>query len=137
MFSTKHREPIITPEIETRLYPFLGGIVRDLRCSLLTVNGTADHLHVLVRYRPDLSHSELLINIKSRSSKWIHNDLGMRNSAWQENYGGFTVSRSVVPAVTAYITGQKAHHQKLSFKEEFLELLRRHEIEFDPDEVFQ
>ncbi|MBX3376544.1 MAG: IS200/IS605 family transposase [Phycisphaeraceae bacterium] len=137
VFSTKHREPLITPELETRLFPFIGGIVRDLRCSLLAVNGSLEHVHVLIRYRPDLSHSDLLMNIKSRSSKWIHNEIGIGDFAWQENYGGFTVSKSVVSSVQAYIERQKEHHRRQSFKDEFLELLRRHEIEFDHHAVFQ
>ncbi len=60
VFSTKQRAGLLTPDLETRLYPFIGGIVRDLRCTLLAVNGMPDHVHLLVRYRPDLSHSELL-----------------------------------------------------------------------------
>ncbi len=60
VFSTRHRAMLVTPELEERLYPFMGGILRDLRCSLLAINGTADHVHLLVRYRSDLSHAEML-----------------------------------------------------------------------------
>jgi REP-associated tyrosine transposase len=138
VFSTKHRANLITPELEQRLYPFIGGIVRDLRCTLLAINGMPDHIHLLVRYRADLSHSEMLQQIKGRSSKWINEtfpDLG--HFAWQEGYGGFTVSKSVVPDVEAYIARQKEHHKRQEFKAEFLELLRRHEVEFEEEEVFQ
>jgi len=138
VFSTKHRANLITPELEQRLYPFIGGIVRDLRCTLLAINGMPDHIHLLVRYRADLSHSEMLQQIKGRSSKWINEtfpDLG--HFAWQEGYGGFTVSKSVVPDVEAYIARQKEHRKRQEFKAEFLELLRRHEIEFEEEEVFQ
>ncbi len=72
VFSTKHRANLITPELEERLNPFVGGILRDLRCPLLAINGMPDHVHVLVRYRADLSHSEMLQKIKGRSSKWIN-----------------------------------------------------------------
>ena len=138
VFSTKHRTNLIIPELEQRLYPFIGGIVRDLRCTLLAINGMSDHIHLLVRYRADLSHSEMLQQIKGRSSKWINEtfpELG--HFAWQEGYGGFTISKSVVPDVEAYIARQKEHHKRQEFKAEFLELLRRHEIEFEEEEVFQ
>lgn len=137
VFSTKNREGMIVPELETRLYPFMGGIVRDLRCNLLAVNGMPDHVHLLVNYRADLSHSDLLQQVKGRSSKWINetfSHLGHFN--WQEGYGGFTVSKSAVETVAQYIAHQKEHHKRQDFKSEFLELLRKHEIEFDEAEVF-
>jgi REP element-mobilizing transposase RayT len=138
VFSTKHRAELITPELEDRLYPFMGGIVRDLRCSLVAINGMPDHVHMLVRYRPDLSHSDMLRHIKARSSKWVNETFpDTERFAWQEGYGGFTVSRSAVPEVQRYIERQKEHHERIDFKTEFLELLRRHGIEFDEDEVFK
>ena len=138
VFSTKHRANLITPELEGRLYPFLGGTLRDLRCRLLAVNGMPDHVHLLIRYRADLSHSEMLQQIKGRTSKWINEAfLQTGHFSWQEGYGGFTVSKSVVPEVEAYIARQKEHHQRQDFKAEFLELLRRHGIEFDENEVFK
>lgn len=138
VFSTKQRATLITPELEVRLYPFMGGIVRDLRCTLLAINGMADHVHLLVRYRPDLSHSDLLQQVKGRSSKWVNETFPrMGHFSWQEGYGGFTVSKSNVADVEAYLARQKEHHRRQDFKTEFLELLRRHGIEFDEDEVFQ
>jgi putative transposase len=137
VFSTKHRENLITPDLETRLFPFIGGIVRDLRCTMLAINGMPDHIHLLIRYRPDLSHSDLLQQIKGRSSKWINETFERGRFSWQEGYGGFTVSKSAVPEVEAYIKRQKEHHKQQDFKAEFIELLRRHGIEFDPDEIFR
>jgi putative transposase len=138
VFSTQHRANLITPELETRLYPFLGGILRDLRCVLLAINGMPDHVHLLIRHRADLSHSEMLKQIKGRSSKWINESFPQHGHfAWQEGYGGFTVSKSVVPTVEAYIANQKEHHLRQDFKAEFLELLRRHGIEFDENDVFK
>ncbi|HNQ21604.1 MAG TPA: IS200/IS605 family transposase [Phycisphaerae bacterium] len=136
LFGTKDRTGLITPEWETHLYPFMGGIVRDLGCMLLTINGMPDHVHLLIRYRADLSHSDLLQQIKGRSSKWINETFPLPGRfAWQEGYGGFTVSRSAVPAVEAYIAGQKEHHRRQDFRSEFLELLRRHGVEFDESKV--
>jgi hypothetical protein len=83
-------------------------------------------------YRADLSHSDMLQQIKGRSSKWINETLASHEHfAWQEGYGGFTVSKSAVPDVEAYIARQKEHHQRFDYQTEFLELLRRHGIEFD------
>ena len=80
----------------------------------------------------------MLQQVKGRSSKWIHETFPLHSQfAWQEGYGGFTVSKSVVPEVESYITRQKEHHQRQDFKSEFLALLRRHEIEFDESEVFK
>src|SRR3954468_13355530 len=91
VFSTKLRANLITSEMESRLFPFIGGIVRDLRCQLLAINGMPDHLHLLVRYRADLSHSDIVRHIKGRSSKWINETVPLSGHfAWQEGYGGFT-----------------------------------------------
>lgn len=138
VFSTKQRVELITPDLETRLYAFIGGIVRDLRCTLLAVNGMPDHVHLLIRYRADLSHSDMLQQIKGRASKWINETFPrIGRFAWQDGYGGFTVSKSVVPEVEAYIARQKEHHRRQDFKSEYLGLLRRHGIEFDEREVFK
>lgn len=138
IFSTKRREPLITPEIETRLYAFMGGILRDLGCSAVAINGMPEHVHLLVKYRADLSHSDMLRHVKSRSSKWIHETFPQaKGFAWQEGYGGFTVSKSMVATVVAYIAGQKEHHRVQDFRAEFFELLRRHEVEFDEGELFR
>lgn len=137
-FSTRQRANLITPALESRLYPFIGGIVRDLRCTLLSIGGMPDHVHLLVHYRPDLSHSDLVRHIKARSSKWVHETyLEFKRFAWQEGYGGFTVSKSAVASVADYIARQSEHHQRQDFKTEFLTLLRRHGIEFDEAAVFQ
>lgn len=138
VFSTKQRANLVTPELEERLYPFLGGILRDLRCTLLHVGGMPDHVHLLARYRADLSHSEMVQQIKARSSKWINETFPQcGHFAWQEGYGGFTVSKSAVPQVQAYIAGQKEHHRRQDFRTEFLELLRRHGVEFEEENVFR
>ena len=109
VFSTKQRASLITPELEARLYPFLGGIVRDLRCTLLAINGMPDHVHLLIRYRADLSHSEMLQQIKGRSSKWIHETFPeLRHFAWQEGYGGFTVSKCGIGSGSVYRRAERA-----------------------------
>ncbi len=137
VFSTKNREPHINFDLEERLHPFVGGILRDLGATAVAINGMPDHLHFLARYPSKLSHSDMLRHVKARSSLWIHETFpGLQRFGWQEGYGGFTVSRSAVDAVEKYIRNQKEHHKAQSFREEFLGLLREHGIEFDEDEVF-
>ena len=138
VFSTKQRANLVTPELEERPYPFLGGILRDLRCTLLQLGGMPDHVHLLVRYRADLSHSEMLQQIKARSSKWVNETFPRcGHFGWQEGFGGFTVSKSAVPHVQACIAGQKEHHKRQDFRTAFLELLRRHGVEFEEADVFR
>jgi len=133
VFSTKHRVPIITPEVEERLFPFVGGILKDLGCIPVAVNGTSDHLHLLTIYPSALSNADMLRHVKKRSSEWIHRTFkGLGGFAWQEGYGGFTVSRSAMDDVARYIRRQKEHHEKFDSLTEFKELLRRLGIDFDP-----
>ena len=137
VFSTKHRAEVITPEIEERLYPFLGGILKDLKCTALAINGMPDHVHVLVRYPANLSHADMLKHLKGRSSLWLGETFPhMAWRGWQEGYGGFTVSHSIVERNEAYVRGQKAHHLKQTFREEVVELLQFHGMEFVDEEVF-
>jgi putative transposase len=137
VFSTTERVEFITPDLEQRLYPFVGGILRELRCTPIAINGMPDHLHMLVRYPSDLSHANLLQHVKSRSTGWVHDTFPALNRfSWQKGYGGFTVSKSMVDTVESYIARQKEHHETQDFKTEFIELLARHGVEFDLAEVF-
>jgi putative transposase len=133
VFSTKRRVPIITPELEERLHPFIGGILKDLRCTPIAINGMADHVHVFARYPSDLSHADMVRHVKQRSSLWIHNNFpDLRDFAWQEGYGGLTISHSNLDGVAAYIRRQKEHHKQEDSLTEFKEILRLNGIEYDP-----
>ncbi|MEX2218357.1 MAG: IS200/IS605 family transposase [Phycisphaerales bacterium] len=135
-FSTKHRLPHIAPDIRPRLYDYLGGSICGERGTLYAIGGTADHVHLLIRWRPDMSLSDLMRNVKGGSSTWVHQTLGLREFAWQEGYGAFTVSQSGIEDVKAYIARQEEHHRVKTFKEEYIEFLDRHEIEYDLKYVF-
>ena len=133
VFSTKRRVEILTPTHEERLYPFVGGILNDLKCTPIAIHGMPDHMHFLARYPSDLSHSDLLWHVKKRSSEWLHDTFPeLEAFEWQKGYGGFTVSKSMQETVADYIRGQKEHHKKVSSLEEFIEFLRAHGVEFDP-----
>lgn len=132
VFSTKNREPCIAPDLREQLYPFMGGIVRDERGDLLTIGGMPDHVHLLVRWNTQASVGDLMRNVKSRSSKWVHETFTKHAAfGWQVGYGAFSVSASQKEHVRAYIENQEAHHRRRTFKEEYLEFLLANEIEFD------
>jgi putative transposase len=131
VFSTKERVPLITEEIRERLYPYLGGVIRREKGSLLEIGGVADHVHLLARFGAATAVSDMLQRIKGSSSHWLNEQQPGTWFAWQNGYGAFTVSESQVAAVRKYIQGQEEHHRETSFKDELISLLRKHGIEFD------
>ena len=102
--------------------------------QVLAVGGITNHVHILLRLPPGLALVRAITLLKSNSSKWM-NDHGKR-FAWQEGYGAFSVSASNLPQVMLYVQNQEAHHRKVSFEEEYMALLRKHGVEFDPKYVF-
>lgn len=132
VFSTKGHQPQITADLRERLYDYIGGIIKDERGHLLAAGGTEDHIHLLVSLPTQPSVADILRVIKSNSSKWAHETfMQHRTFAWQRGYGAFSVSRSNDESVRRYIAAQEEHHRRTTFKEEFLEFLRRHEIPYD------
>jgi REP-associated tyrosine transposase len=132
IFSTRNREPLIATELQSRLYSYIGGILRDQKCCLVAAGGMPDHVHLLVSLARDLSVAETVRLVKSNSSLWIHQTFPQRHAfAWQSGYGAFAVSYSNIKSVRAYIAGQEEHHSVRTFQEEFREFLQRHEIEWD------
>ena len=138
VFSTKERLPFITPELESRLWPYLGGIARENKMKAIAIGGTADHLHALLSLPSTMSFAKAVQLIKGGSSKWIHDTFREhRKFAWQEGYGAFSVSSSQRDKRIDYIQRQKEHHRKRSFQDEFVDLLDKHEIAYDPRYVFR
>jgi REP element-mobilizing transposase RayT len=132
VFSTKERRPFITPELQERLWPFLGGIARQNKMKALEIGGVADHVHILLSLPSTMAVAKAVQLIKGGSSKWVHETFpDQRAFAWQEEYGAFSVSVSQLDKTIAYIRGQAKHHRKLTFQEEFLTLLKKHRIEYD------
>ncbi len=132
VFSTKDRLPLITVDREERLYDYIGGIIRGLGGISLGINGVEDHAHILAKLRPDKSVSDVLRDLKSNASGWMHNVFpDAKDFSWQNGYGAFSVGPTEIERVKRYIANQKIHHGKQSFEEEFVELLKVHEIEFD------
>ena len=132
VFSTKQRTPWITPEVAERLHAYLGGIIRAEHGVPCEIGGAADHVHLFVRWRPDVAVSDMLRIVKSRSSAWVHDIFpALAAFAWQSGYAVSTVSPSQSSAVTKYVAGQAKHHRKEDFSSEFRRLLRAHGIKFD------
>lgn len=118
--------------LRDRLYPFIGGIVRDLGGSLWTIGGMPDHVHLLVRWKTDPSIATLLREVKHRSSQWIHEKFAAHQRfEWQTGYGVFSVSKSKSDGVSRYIERQEEHHKAFDFRSELIALLRSHEVNFD------
>ena len=138
VFSTKYRKPVIDEDIRERFYEYIGGIIRAKEGTLIEIGGVADHIHILAGCSPKMAVADWVRDIKANSARWM-NELPDRKSRfeWQKGYGAFTVSASQVEVVRSYVQRQPAHHQRLSFHDEFLELLKRHNIEFDPKYVFE
>ena len=132
VFSTKNRVKCISPEIESRVWSYLGGVARKHRMTALQVGGVEDHIHALVVAPPTLAPSQIAQFLKGDSSRWIHNEFPpLRDFGWQDGYGAFTVSKSNLPEVIRYICDQRGHHRKRTFQEEYRDFLQKHGIEFD------
>ncbi len=138
VFSTKHREPWIGEQWQERLYAYAGGIIRAERGDLIAAGGMPDHIHLLIHAHASTPIADLMRIVKSRTSGWVHETISCCSEfGWQNGYGGFSVSASALDEVKAYIANQAEHHRHMSTEEEFLGLLRKHGVEFDPRYVFE
>ncbi len=132
VFSTKNREPFITRAIETELHPYLATIFRELKSPSLCIDGTADHVHVLFSLARVITIADLLEEIKTESSKWIKTKgPEFRNFHWQKGYGAFSIGKSNVETLKRYIRGQKQHHRRVTFQDEYREFLKSYGIDYD------
>jgi putative transposase len=134
VFSTKDRRRLMSGEFRPRMWAYAAGICKKFDILVLAVGGMEDHIHLLIQIPPTLPVAKAVLAIKSNSSRWA-NEEGHK-FAWQQGYGAFSVSSSIVPSVIRYIENQEAHHRKMSFDTEFLALLKKHGIGFDPKFVF-
>ena len=129
IFSTKNRVPLIPAEREADLYSYIGGICRYRDCVLMEMNGTADHVHMLLSLSKTIALSDLMLNVKRESSKWMGESYP--NFEWQDGYFAFSIGASQVGAVRSYIAGQKEHHKAVDFRDEVRAFLRKYEIDWD------
>jgi len=132
VFSTKERRPMIAPALRERLWPYLGGIARENQMKAIEVGGMPDHIHVLLSLPSTLPIAKALQLIKGGSSKWVHDTFPEHQLfRWQVKYGAFGVSVSLLERTIRYIKNQEIHHRRMTFQEEFVALLKRHQIAYD------
>jgi len=132
IFSTKERRPLLDADLKPRLFPYLGGIIHAHDGKALIINGPADHVHILAPLAAKHSLSDLMRELKADSTGWVHKNFPDKKSfAWQTGYGAFSVSHSNQVEVEKYIASQEEHHRRVSFQEEFVAFLRKHEIQYD------
>ena len=132
VFSTKDRRPFITTDLQERLWPFLGGIARENKMRALSIGGVADHVHMLLSLPATVPIAKAMQLIKGGSSKWVHETFADQHLfSWQVKYGAFSVSVSQLDKIVDYIENQEEHHRKVTFQEEFIALLKKHNIEYD------
>src|SRR6266851_1049443 len=127
IFSTKNREPFITPEIEPELHPYIASIFRAMKSPSLAIDGTADHIHILFSLSRIITVAKLVEEVKTESSKWIKTKgPAFRNFHWQKGYGAFSIGQSNVAALKGYIHGRKQHHRRVTFQDEYRKFLKRY-----------
>ena len=137
VFSTKHRQQLIHPPVETELHSYLGGICNKLGCQVIKVGGFTDHIHILCMLSTKVALMKLLEEVKSHSSKWIKTKgAGYETFYWQDGYGAFSVNPSEVSTVIAYIANQQEHHTKKTFKDEYRSILKKYDVVYDEQYVW-
>jgi putative transposase len=138
IFAVKYRAAVINKDWQPQLFGVIGNLISEANCKTIIVNGVEDHLHCLIGLKPVVSVAELMKTVKARSSKYINdNSLIPERFEWQEGYGVFSYGQSQVDKVYKYIQNQEEHHKKQTFKDEYLEFLKKFNIEYDEQYIFQ
>ncbi len=138
VFAVKNRDSLISSSWEERLYQYITGTIQNKGQKMLAINGANNHIHFLIGMKPSCCLSDLVREVKKSSNEWINeNKLTKSRFHWQEGYGAFSYSHSQLDQVIKYVMSQKEHHKKKSFKEEYLDLLMKFEIEYDDKYLFE
>jgi REP element-mobilizing transposase RayT len=136
VFVTKDRRRVIPPDLQARLWPYLGGIARENKIRALEIGGVEDHVHCLLSLPSTLSVAKAVQLLKGNSSRWVHDTFPEHwTFAWQEGYGAFSIGVSGVASTVRYIQDQPNHHRKLTFREEMERFLTQHGMQFVPDDL--
>ncbi|MBW6460822.1 MAG: IS200/IS605 family transposase [Bacteroidales bacterium] len=138
VFAVRKREAALTKEIRARVFEYIGGIVTTLNHKSIIVNGVSDHVHILFGLNPKVTISDTVHDIKRGSSLFINAENLCRNRfSWQEGYGGFTYSRSQIARVYHYIQNQERHHEKSTFRDEYVAFLKKNCVDYDSRFLFE
>jgi putative transposase len=137
VFTVKYRNALILPEHKKEVFGYIGNIINNLGHKNLIVNGMPDHVHCLFGLNTKQSISDLMREVKANSSRWLNMQVWMQHKfEWQEGYGAFSYSKSQIDAVYKYILNQEEHHSKKTFRQEYLEFLKKFEIDHDEKYIF-
>ncbi len=137
VFSTKNRERVLTKDNREKLFKYIWGVLKNNKCVLYRINGVEDHLHIITHIHPTVSVSSLIKDIKVSSLTWVKEEKVFSNfDSWQVGYGAFTYSIKEKEVLINYVKNQESHHKTISFRDELIELLKEHEIDFDEKYLF-
>ncbi len=137
VFAVKNRDALIATSWEERLYQYITGIVQNKGQKMLAINGMPDHIHFFIGMKPSCCLSDLVREVKKASNEMINeNKLSKFKFNWQEGYGAFSYSHSHIDNVVKYVMNQKEHHTKILFREEYIDFLKKYEIEYDEKYLF-
>jgi putative transposase len=138
IFAVQNRDCVIGNSWKEELYRYMTGIIKNYNHKVLAINGTPDHVHILIGMRPTQSLSDLMQDIKGDSSKWINQKGFVKGRfSWQEGYGAFSYSKSHVNKAIEYVKNQEKHHRTKSFLEEYRDFLKKFEVDFDERYIFK
>lgn len=134
VFSTKERRSLIAKDFQPRMWSYIGGICKKEKIFIHAIGGMEDHIHLALQIPPMLALGKAVMTIKANSSRWA-SEQGLK-FAWQQGYGAFSVSTSNILAVVRYIQNQEKHHRKMTYEQEFIAMLKKNRVPFDPKYVF-
>ncbi|MCE3260284.1 MAG: transposase [Bacteroidetes bacterium] len=138
VFAVKRRVPLIHPSWENELYKYITGIVQKKGQILIAINGVSDHIHILIAMKPTCCLSDLVREIKKSSNEYIKtNNFCQARFSWQEGFGAFSYNQSQLDRIVNYISRQKEHHAKISFKSEYITLLKEFDVNFKEEYLFE
>ena len=138
VFAVQGRQNFIQPSFEEEVYKYISGIITAKEQKSLAVNGMPDHVHLLVGLKPSIRISDLVRDVKNNSTNFINKHAWLKNTfSWQEGYGAFSYSESQFGRVIDYIKNQKQHHQKRTFRQEYLSFLKNYNIAFEEKYLFE
>ncbi len=137
VFAVKNRNGLISPQWEEELYKYITGIVQNKKQKMIAINGTQDHIHILIGMKPSCCLSDLVREIKKASNTFIKEQKFTNfKFEWQEGFGAFSYNQSALNSVVEYINEQKVHHKKKSFKEEYLGFLKKFNVDYNEEYLF-
>ena len=138
VFAVKYRDAVIDKKWESDLFGVIGNLINENGCKTLIVNGMPDHVHCFLGLKPSVSLSDLMKNVKAKSSKWVNdNKVANTRFEWQEGYGAFSYSRSQLDNVYKYIENQAEHHKTMTFREEYIAFLKKFDVPYDERYIFE